>query len=97
MYNSIFYNLTQTKANYLVFTCPIPWFWNVAYSTAYTHIDTSPNDNIKLVPLSKASQTATSSKVLADPYPSVSCDQDTQSSALYSYMCVSSNPYSSAP
>lgn len=44
---------------------------------------TSQNTNIKMVPLSKASQTATSSKVLVDPYPSASCDQDTLHSAIY--------------
>lgn len=44
---------------------------------------TSQNTNIKMVPLSKASQTATSSKVLVDPYPSASCDQDTPHSVIY--------------
>lgn len=56
------------KSQLLIFSCPIPWFWNVAYSTTYTHIDNSQNDNIKMVPLSKASQTAISSKVLGDLY-----------------------------
>lgn len=80
------------KSQRLRLACPIPLFWNAAYSAAYTHRDNSQNDNIKMVSFRGQPDSQPLPQRCWLIFISVSCDQGTQQTATCRGVILQSLP-----